>query len=287
MQNLKRPTWSLVNCEECCTSNLRTKLNTWGCKPQFSKRISSFQSWSGTQNRVNQLRILLCNFTKNASMKNLKQPTCSLVNCDECFINNLRTKSNNWVCKEPFSKCITSFQSWSACQNRVNQLRISFCNFTKNSSMKNLKQPTCSLVDCKECCTINLRMRLNASGCKQPFSKRILSFQSWSACQNRVNQLLISFCNFTENASMKNLKKTLLRSLQYKECLAEALKTKCTRWSRKQQFPTWIWSFRLWLYMIFVTTNFAYPTITPLKITQLQIWNVRCWEHCNRKNVWQ
>ena len=72
---------SLVNCEDCCTVNLRTKSNTWGCKKHFMKWNLSFQSWSVRQNQVDQLRILLCNFCEKASMKNVKQRTCSLVNC--------------------------------------------------------------------------------------------------------------------------------------------------------------------------------------------------------------
>jgi phage anti-repressor protein len=180
MKNRKRLACSLVNCEECCTVILRTKSNTWGCKQPFSKWNSSFQSWFVCQNQVDYLRISFCYFTKKDSMKNQKQLTRSLVTCKEYCTVNLRTKSNTWGCKQPFSKWNSSFQSWFVCQNHVDHLRILFFNFTKNSSMKNLKRPTRSLVNCEESFTGNHRTKLNSWGYKQPFSKWISSFQSWS-----------------------------------------------------------------------------------------------------------
>jgi hypothetical protein len=87
----------------------------------------------------------------------------------------------------------------------------------------------------------------------------------------RDHQRCISDHNSPKNHSITNLKRTLLRLLKHEECLTGLYETKPTMCSRKQQIPTWIQSFRSWLYMIFVTTNDAYLTITPLKITQLQI----------------
>ena len=226
MENRKRQTCSLVSCEECCTTNFRTKSNSWGCKKPFSKYISSLQSWTVHQNRVNQLRISLCNFTKIDSMKNRKRQTCSLVNCEEYCPRNIRTKLNAWRCKQPFSKWISSFQSWYVHQNRVNQLRILFCNFTKKASMKNMKRRTCSLVNCEEYCTRNVRTKLNAWGCKQPFSISDFEFSVVVVHDIRDHQRCISDHNSPKNYAITNLKRTLLRPLQYKACLTGAFKTR-------------------------------------------------------------
>jgi hypothetical protein len=39
---------------------------------------------------------------------------------------------------------------------------VSYYYFTKKASIQNLKRSTCSLVNCKECCTSNLQTKLNA-----------------------------------------------------------------------------------------------------------------------------
>ena len=144
---------------------------------------------------------------------------------------------------------------------------------------------SCSLVNCEDCCTVNLRTKSNTWGCKQPFSKWNSSFQSWFVCQNQVDQLRISFCNFTKKASMKNVKRRtcklrrLLRSQPQNEIKYLRMQT--------TPFQNEIRVFSCDMCVKIKSTNFAFPTITSPKITQLQIWNDGRWEHCNAKNVWR
>jgi hypothetical protein len=138
----------------------------------------------------------------------------------------------------------------------------------------------------EECLTGAYETKPTMCSRKQQFPTWIPSFRSWLVHDFRDHQRCISNHNSPKNHSITNLKRTLLSLLKHEECLTGAYETKRTTCSRKQQFPTWIPSFRSWLYMIFVTTNDAYPTITPPKITQLQIWNAHCWEHCNTMFVW-
>ena len=87
-------------------------------------------------------------------MKNLKQLTCSLEVCEEYCQKSLRAKSNPWECKQLISKWISSFQSWFVCQNRGDQLCLTYCFFTKKRPRLNLRRLTSSQERSKEYCTV-------------------------------------------------------------------------------------------------------------------------------------
>jgi hypothetical protein len=162
---------------------------------------------------------------------------------------------------------------------RDHQRCISDHNSSKNHSITNLKRTLLILLKHEECLTGAYETKRTTCSRTQQFPTWIPSFRSWFVHEIRDHQRCISDHNSPKNHAITKLKRTLLRLLKHKECLTGLYETKPTMCSRKQQFPTWIPSFRSWLNMIFVATNDAYLTITPLKISQLQNWNVRCWDY--------
>ena len=128
----------------------------WQCKHQLVKRIASFQSWFVPQNQDYQLHISTCNFTIKRPRLNLRRLT-SIQECHEeyCTVNIWR-KPIWWWWKQPSSKWISSFQSWFVCQKRGDQLRITFCNFTKTHSFCILKCAKLKQVRGEECLTVML-----------------------------------------------------------------------------------------------------------------------------------
>ncbi len=115
------------------------------------------------------------------------------------------------------------------CQNQVDQLRILFCIFNIDASMKNLKRTPLRSLQCKKCLLRDFETKRTRRSNQQRFSIRILSFRLWLQQETCDNQLRISDHNFSINSSMTNPKQASLRTLQCEKCLLREFETKRTR----------------------------------------------------------